>query len=139
MSSKGSAAVLARLKLITDSKTDMALSIILGISPQTLSSWKGRESIPYAICIDIAEQHGISLDWLLTGTGPRLREDHQASSPIAPDNASWEIELLNQLRALSEVDKHSIQLAVQEKKRILDLERRLEALTSALALRTPSA
>lgn len=131
--------MLARLKLITDSKTDTALSITLGISPQTLSSWKGRESIPYAICIDIAEQHGISLDWLLTGTGPRLREDHRASPPIAPDNAPWEIELLNQLRALSEVDKLSIQLAVQEKKRILDLERRLEALTSTLAQRTPPA
>lgn len=121
--------MLARLKLITNTTSDTSLSSALGISPQTLSSWKGRERIPYAICVDIAEQHGISLDWLLTGTGPRLRAQYLTPLVNSADNSPWETELLNQLRSLSQTDQHAIQIAVQEKKRLLELERQLEALT----------
>ncbi len=124
--------MLARLKLITDSKTDAALSSVLGISPQTLSSWKCRDSIPYAHCVDIAERHGISLDWLLIGSGPQRREHTRMRSVKSTHTSPWEKELLSQLRALNEVDRHAIGIAVQEKKRILDLERRLEALTNCL-------
>lgn len=138
MSSKGTAAVLARLKLITNSTSDTSLSSALGISPQTLSSWKGRESIPYAICVDIAELHGISLDWLLTGTGPQLRVNYLTSLAHSTDNSPWETELLNQLRSLSQTDQLAIRVAVQEKKRILELERQLEALTCVLGRPTAS-
>lgn len=121
--------MLARLKQITHSKTDNSLSIALGISPQTLSSWKIRERIPYAICIDIADQHGISLDWLLVGDGPQFRPPHNVCASCA--NTPWEAELLNQIRTLPEVDQHAIAVAVQEKRRVLELERRLEALTAS--------
>jgi hypothetical protein len=126
------------LKLITNSKTDTGLSSALGISPQTLSSWRGRESIPYAICINIAEQHGISLDWLLTGAGPQLRTRNLTYLSEPADNSPWETALLNQLRCLSQTDQHAIELAVREKKRIIELERQLEALTLALGQQAAS-
>lgn len=118
-----SADVIARLKLITATTTDSALAESLGISPQTLSSWKGRERIPYAICIDLAEAHGISLDWLLGGVGPMQRTYVEAPSP-----SDAEAQILAVFRALNSEDQSFIQHAAEERKRIRDLERRLDEL-----------
>ncbi|WP_232109523.1 helix-turn-helix domain-containing protein, partial [Pseudomonas juntendi] len=69
MSTHVLAAVLTRLKLLTGAQSDADLSRALSVSPQTLSSWKVRDSIPYSLCIEIARQHACSLDWLLLGHG----------------------------------------------------------------------
>lgn len=132
MSINGFTAVLARMKLVTQSATDSGLSAALGVSPQTVSSWKGRDSIPYAICVDLANKHGISLDWLLVGEGPRLRaHSHQAMTPSAdPD---WETQLIAGLRLLSPQDQHAITLAIQEKQRLRELEQQFEAISSRLS------
>ena len=131
MSINGFAAVLARMKLVTQSTTDSGLSSALGVSPQTVSSWKGRDSIPYAICVELADKHGISLDWLLVGEGPRFRaHTHQAMNPIAdPD---WETQLMAELRLLSPADQRAIALAIQEKHRLRVLEQQIEAINSRL-------
>ncbi|MDG9882227.1 helix-turn-helix domain containing protein [Pseudomonas sp. GD04058] len=132
MSINGFAAVLARMKLVTQSTTDSGLSAALGVSPQTVSSWKGRDSIPYAICVDLANKHGISLDWLLVGEGPRFRaHSHQAVSHNAdPD---WETQLLAEMRLLSPQDQRAIALAIQEKQRLRELEQQLEEVSSLLS------
>lgn len=131
MSINGFAAVLARMKLVTQSATDSGLSSALGVSPQTVSSWKGRDSIPYAICVELADKHGISLDWLLVGEGPRFRaHTHQAMYPAAdPD---WETQLMAELRLLSPADQRAIALAIQEKHRLRVLEQQIEAINSRL-------
>jgi len=118
-----SADVIARLKLITATTTDSALAERLGISPQTLSSWKGRKRIPYAVCIDLAEARDISLDWLLGGAGPMQRACAQGPSPSAA-----EAQLLAVFRALGSEDQTFIQHAAEERKRIRELERRLDEL-----------
>ena len=92
MSSHLFTAVLARLKLLTGSDTDVQLARALAVSPQTLSSWKVRDSIPYSLCIDLARQHGCSLDWLLLGE----RDDRQALQSLD----SWQSEMLDRLREL---------------------------------------
>ncbi|HCN46482.1 MAG TPA: transcriptional regulator [Pseudomonas sp.] len=132
MSINGFAAVLARMKLVTQSATDSGLSSALGVSPQTVSSWKGRDSIPYAICVELADKHGISLDWLLVGEGPRFRvHTHQAMYPAAdPD---WETQLMAELRLLSPADQRAIALAIQEKHRLRVLEQQIEAINSRLS------
>ena len=92
MSTNVLASVLARLKLLTATESDAELSRALAISPQTLSSWKVRDSVPYSLCIDVARQYACSLDWLLLGEPehhrPRLEEDgiRNASSSW---NANW--------------------------------------------------
>lgn len=136
MSINGFAAVLARMKLVTQSATDSGLSSALGVSPQTVSSWKGRDSIPYAICVELADKHGISLDWLLVGEGPRFRaHTHQAMYPAAdPD---WETQLMAELRLLSPADQRAIALAIQEKHRLRVLEQQIEAINSRLPPVTP--
>jgi len=115
------------MKHLTGARTDVELSKALGISPQTLSSWKIRESIPYALCMELAEKQGLSLDWLLLGDGQQTR-----SPPTLPSDCrdtAWETDLLEQLRKLSALDLQAIRTSVQDKLRIYQLERRLEELT----------
>lgn len=124
MSTHVLASVLARLKLLTATESDAELSRALAISPQTLSSWKVRDSVPYALCIDVARQYACSLDWLLLGEPehhrPRLEED------------GWESDMLARLRTLSLADRQAVLLLVEDKQRIQQLERQLDALTSRL-------
>ena len=133
MRSKKSQAVLARLKQVTGTKTDASLSSALQISPQTLSSWRGRDSTPYSLCVEIAQTRGISLDWLLLGEGPVLRQTVTDSSE--PDQASTTREdtILALWRLLDEDDRCVIQNALEEKQRLRDMELRLSEMASILA------
>lgn len=65
--------VLDRLKEYLAVKKDADLARRLSISPQTLSSWRQRDAIPYSLCLDFARREGISLEWVLYGEGPMLR------------------------------------------------------------------
>lgn len=125
MSTKGFVAVLGRLKLLTQTTSDSGLAKVLGVSPQTLSSWKVRSSIPYSFCVDLALQHGVSLDWLLLGEGPRQR-----LSALAPllNSDHWESDLLASVRSLSRTDQQAIALVVRDKQRIRQLEQQLAEL-----------
>lgn len=116
------AEVLTRLKLLTGANTDAELSRALSVSPQTLSSWKVRESIPYSLCIEIAKKHACSLDWLLLG---------QAEHNAAPSDAGWECDMLERLRTLSHSDRQAILLFIKDKQRIQQLEQQLKELSGA--------
>jgi hypothetical protein len=90
------------------------------VSPQTLSSWKVRDSIPYSLCVDLASQHGCSLDWLLLG-----KQDDNLAVQSQND---WESDMLGRLRELSHTDRQSVQLHIEDKQRIRQLERQLQDL-----------
>jgi hypothetical protein len=115
--------IIVRLKQITATTTDSGLSERLGVSPQTLSSWKGRERMPYSLCIDLAEQHGISLDWLLTGVGPMRRSAECNASASEPEQRMLAI-----FRALTVADQQFVEQMAQERQRLRDLEQRLDKL-----------
>ena len=124
MSTHVLASVLARLKLLTATESDAELSRALSISPQTLSSWKVRDSVPYSLCIDVARRYACSLDWLLLGEPERHRP--------RPDEDGWERDMLARLRTLSLADRQAVLLLVEDKQRIQQLERQLNALTGRL-------
>jgi hypothetical protein len=123
MSISKSSEIIVRLKQITATSTDSGLSERLGVSPQTLSSWKGRKRMPYSICIELAEQHGISLDWLLTGVGPMQRTPEFEGS-----SSEREQRMLAIFRTLTAADQQFVQLMAQERQRLRDLEQRLDRL-----------
>jgi hypothetical protein len=127
MSTHALASVLTKLKLLTATDTDAELSRALSISPQTLSSWKVRDSIPYALCIAVARQHACSLDWLLGDA---------EQPPTYPGEAGWEHDMLERLRTLSLIDRQAILLCIKDKQRIQQLERQLSEL-SGQALANP--
>lgn len=137
MRKKSATAVLARLKTLTGCTTDTALASALGISPQTLSSWKSRDTIPYALCVEMADERGISLDWLLVGEGPMTRGETGApatrESAAVYDISPGERALLELFRSLGENDRQEIQLVASEKKRLTLIELRLEELAAAVA------
>ncbi len=141
MSSTGVLAVLARLKAVLGVTSDAELAAALATSPQTVSSWKRRESVPYALCVEVSDSHGISLDWLLKGEGmqrpisalgegPRKGEQIASEDKLTPREQA----ILGLLRGLDEADQRDIQSAAEEKKRLRQIEQRLQELTNALAV-----
>ena len=124
MSTHVLAEVLTRLKLLTGAKTDAELSRALSVSPQTLSSWKVRDSVPYSLCVDLAKQHACSLDWLLLGEG--------GQRPVCQSEGGWEFDMLDRLRTLAPGDRQAILLLIKDKQRIQQLEQQLSELTSHL-------
>lgn len=125
MSNTSVSLLLARLKLLTQSDSDAQLSKALQISPQTLSSWKVRDSIPYAFCVEIARARACSLDWLLLGEGAPQR------TTGGPDE--WESALLARLRTLTQPDRQAILVQVQDKQRLQQLELQVQSLHAQLS------
>ncbi|AYG45822.1 transcriptional regulator [Pseudomonas sp. Leaf58] len=124
MSTHVLASVLARLKLLTATESDAELARALSISPQTLSSWKVRDSIPYSLCVDVARQYACSLDWLLLGSSQQHR--------TCQDEEAWERDTLERLRTLSLPDRQTVLLLIQDKQRIQQLEQQLRRLAHHL-------
>ncbi|MBF8744933.1 transcriptional regulator [Pseudomonas putida] len=125
MSSVFFASVLLRLKQLTGTNTDVQLARALNVSPQTLSSWKMRASIPYSLCVELARQNACSLDWLLLGEGTLANHTDGQSD--------WESAALDDLRSLSLADRQAALLFIKDKQRLQELERRLDRLASSVA------
>ncbi|WP_339439337.1 helix-turn-helix domain-containing protein [Pseudomonas sp. EA_15y_Pfl1_P104] len=132
MQKKSLDAVLERLMTVFAVDSDSELARKLEVNRQTLGSWRSRQSIPYALCVNVSEAEGVSLDWLLTGEGAMLRGGSVPSN-ASPVNSPQEDAILALFRSLEETDRREIQSAAEEKKRIRDIEQRLKDLTEALA------
>lgn len=66
-------AILSRMKLATEAKSDTAFAKLLGLSQSSVSGAKERQSIPPAWAIQIAEKYAVSIDWLMFGHGDMER------------------------------------------------------------------
>ncbi|MCT9825203.1 helix-turn-helix domain containing protein [Pseudomonas sp. KHB2.9] len=132
MQKKSLDAVLERLMTVFAVDSDSELARKLDVNRQTLGSWRSRQSIPYALCVNVSEAEGVSLDWLLTGEGAMLRGVSVAPAVSLPTSPQ-EDAILALFRSLEETDRREIQSAAEEKKRIRDIEQRLKDLTEALA------
>lgn len=87
MQKTSAGAVLDRIRQVISASDDSEAARILGVKRSTLGSWRDRDSVPYAQCVNLAEQKGISLDWLLTGNGAM----HRASYGEAPPPSALEV------------------------------------------------
>lgn len=130
MSKKEIEIIIDRLKSVFNVTTDSALCRALDVSPQTLSSWKLRDSIPYAICVDISVKQNVSLDWLLLGRGERVNEACNEIVTSAVSNSDLTlIELLGQLDP--EVKKDILRRA-EEKQQMINMQKELDKLALEL-------
>ena len=133
MDKKSAACVLDRLQIALGVKNDSQLCEVTGTNRPTLGNWRSRNSVPYPLCVQVAEERGLSLDWLLTGEGSMVRGISVSNREASPTNPQ-EAAILALFRSLEESDRREIQSAAEEKKRIRDIEQRLEDLTEALAV-----
>lgn len=89
-------AVLDRLQQVYEVSTDAALARAMGLPGSTVGSWRKRGRVPDTICIGVHDAKGVSLDWLLTGVGPRearVAETPHLAAAIKPEgnpaNSAW--------------------------------------------------
>lgn len=59
--------ILERLKIAYNIKNDTELAAFLGVARNTVSTWKTRNSIDYALVF--ARCDNLNIDWLITGEG----------------------------------------------------------------------
>ncbi|MCX9038971.1 helix-turn-helix domain containing protein [Citrobacter portucalensis] len=131
MSSKSAVAVIGRLKELLKAESDSALCELINLSPQTLSSWKSRDKVPYALCVDYSEIMDVSLEWLLTGKGERLKQRHAANGEEMTSRERCWLEVFRELP--DEVQKNILHDAEKEK-RLFELEQEVQQLKEAAIL-----
>lgn len=117
-------AVIERLQTVFGVKTPTALARSMRVKISTLHGWLSRGRVPYKECVDIAQARGLSLDWLLAGNGPQLRES------LTVAETCEEAELLRMYRLLTEEDQKYVQTKVKDLQRLQDIKRRLAVLES---------
>lgn len=72
--------VLGRISSVLGCHGDANIAEELGVQRTTVSSWKSRDKIPYEECWQVAQKTGISMDWLLSGTGQKERNQNLVAS-----------------------------------------------------------
>jgi len=76
--------ILSVIRELESVDKDTELAELLEVGPSTLSTWKKRGTIPYAVLLRYCEQHHLSLHWLLTGRGPARLGEPQGGKSKTP-------------------------------------------------------
>ena len=71
--------------------------------------------MPYSICINIAEERGISLDWLLTGKG---EEGVSKAEPATQSFSQADLKTLELLNQLDPEVRRDLMRCAEEKQRV---------------------
>ncbi|GEP50850.1 hypothetical protein FNO01nite_15220 [Flavobacterium noncentrifugens] len=68
--------VLRKLKISLNANTDIQLAELLNVKPNTISTWKKRNSLDFNAVISICHTHGIDLNELFYNDGNHLTSNH---------------------------------------------------------------
>lgn len=133
MNKKTVNAVLLRLMSLFNVDNDSELARVLNVNRQTLASWRKRDSVPYSICINLAEERGISLDWLLTGKGEEVDAiGEEKAEPTAQNFSQSDLKMLELLNQLDPDVRQDLMRSAEEKQRVIDMEKQLQELSATL-------
>ncbi|WP_174866813.1 helix-turn-helix domain-containing protein [Pectobacterium polaris] len=130
MNKSGVDAVLSRLMELLGVASDSELARALDVNRQTLASWRKRESVPYSICVNLSEEKNISLDWLLTGRGSVYAGAVAQSDPTTFSQS--DLKLLELMNQLDPDVRRDLMRGAEEKQRLIDMEKKLQALSAEL-------
>ncbi|EMW9316280.1 helix-turn-helix domain-containing protein [Salmonella enterica] len=133
MNKKSVDAVLERLMVVFNVNNDTELARSLDVNRQTLASWRKRQSVPYSLCVSIAEQRGVSLDWLLSGRdgGNELPASTYdcASCPHVLDNSNpMALKWLEMFATLDEEGQKNILQDIEKEQQQTELRQQLKRL-----------
>lgn len=126
-----------RIALAIGAENDTDAAKILDVSRTTWGSWRVRDSVPYALCVSLAEDRGLSLDWLLTGEG-HMHRVKAIYAPIEPAQPMALAEgkpvthrqqaVLDLFEGLDEAARAELFGIAAEKKRIREIEKEIAEL-----------
>ena len=81
--------IFERIKLATNTRTQVELAEVLDIRQSSISDAKRRNSVPSDWYMKLFEQFGLNPDWLKKGSGPMYLRTEQGYTPVdAPLSAS---------------------------------------------------
>ncbi|EPU0028057.1 helix-turn-helix domain-containing protein [Escherichia coli] len=131
MNNKDVNAVLSRLMSLFQAENDSELARALNVNRQTLASWRKRDSVPYAICINIAEEKRVSLDWLLTGRKQGLSKEVDVT-PTQVQFSQADLTMLELLKQLDPEVRNDLLRGAAEKQRVIEMEKQLKELSATI-------
>ncbi|KJH73906.1 helix-turn-helix domain-containing protein [Pseudomonas sp. ES3-33] len=127
--------IATRLRTVLDLKglSIKEASEVVGIPYRTLQNYLLDEREPNAKAMGAMRTYlGINVDWLLTGEGTMFRGVAAPGTSANAENLQEEA-MLELFRSLGEAGRRELQTVAEEKKRLMDIERRLKELTETLA------
>lgn len=87
--------ILSRLYQFMGFSKDLEFCEKYQIKPNTLSTWKKRNKIPYELLEEISQNENLSLDWLLTGKGQMLLTNKDSLPAIQNKALSTDVVSVN--------------------------------------------
>lgn len=61
--------IISRMKSVIDTDMDKDVAAYFGIKQASVHNWRKRGTIPYDQCVEMSQKTGVSLDWLILGSG----------------------------------------------------------------------
>nr|DAS91909.1 MAG TPA: CI repressor [Caudoviricetes sp.] len=100
--------VIERLLEVYSVKNMKELSIAITGKATSVANWKSRDAIPPEILFEVADQKGISLDWLAYGKeNPTLDEmETELLNRFAQLSFSEKLDVFNRLQGVSAGSQH---------------------------------
>jgi plasmid maintenance system antidote protein VapI len=71
--------LIERMRWAGKLKNDSAVARVLDVTPQALSNYKKRGTVPTDLVLKFAKIFGLSVDWLINGTGDIFRAGAEAT------------------------------------------------------------
>lgn len=105
--------IFERIKLATNTRTQMELADVLEIRQSSISDAKRRNSVPAEWYMKLFESFGLSPDWLKKGTGPMYLRTDQGYTPVdAPAEDANGRRLFESTSQYSEPDAKNVVVTV---------------------------
>ncbi|MCA1946032.1 MAG: helix-turn-helix domain containing protein, partial [Desulfovibrio sp.] len=70
-----------RIKVATNTRTQVELAEVLDIRQSSISDAKRRDSVPSDWYLKLFEKYGLNPDWLKSGLGPMYLKSEQGYEP----------------------------------------------------------
>lgn len=78
--------LLERIKEALNARRQIEVAKQLGVTPASVSDWKTTGKVSVATLLKIAQLSNASINWLLTGVGPKFLPTVKPKETTTPDN-----------------------------------------------------
>jgi len=109
--------IFTRLKKVLNIRNDADLARLLSVTPNKLSVWKLRNTVPYEVLILFCREKGLPLEWVLTGESESEQVGRAAPDPYDPIGDK----ILQMLKDMPDEKRRDVLKYAEEKKLLADL------------------